>query len=58
MKDVGIKMKSVVIKTLEALKKQKTYFDGTLIPAKHLRLCGDDFKSDEYFFNSARKEAD
>ncbi len=51
-------MKSVIKKLLESVMKQKTYFDGVLIPAKHIRLCGDAFKDDEYFLNSARNEAD
>jgi ubiquinone/menaquinone biosynthesis C-methylase UbiE len=51
-------MKAFVRNALNAIKKQQTIFDGSVIPARHLRLCGDDFKDDAYFLNSARKEAD
>ena len=30
---------------------------SAILPAKHLRFCGDKFKDDEYFLNSAKAEA-
>ena len=31
--------------------------DGVLLPASYLRLCGDEFRDDAYFLQSARREA-
>lgn len=42
---------------LNLIKKQSCICDNTIIPAKHLRLCGQAFKDDEYFIRSARAEA-
>lgn len=51
-------MKSLISKTLNNFKAQKVHFQNTILPAKHLRFCGQDFKNDEFFLNSARSEAD
>lgn len=32
--------------------------DGLVLPAQHLRLCGQEFRDDAYFLRSARAEAD
>lgn len=51
-------MKSLVKKAASILQPKTTRYQNRVLPAKHLRLCGQEFKSDEYFLESARAEAD
>ena len=34
------------------------FCDGLVLPPKHLRFCGAEFKDDDYFLDSARREVD
>lgn len=51
-------MKSLVKRVVSGLRPKTTRYQKRVLPAKHLRLCGQDFKSDEYFLDSARAEAE
>lgn len=51
-------MKSLVKRAVSGLRPQTSRYQNRVLPAKHLRLCGQDFKSDEYFLDSARAEAE
>jgi SAM-dependent methyltransferase len=53
------------IRLIEIAKRLSTWFgldavrhDGRVLPAQHLRLCGQEFRDHAYFLQSARAEAD
>lgn len=50
-------MRKDIFKLIAKFRKQKCICNGTIIPARHLRFCGDAFKDDEYFIHSAVAEA-
>jgi len=38
--------------------KNKSVYNGVILPPRHLRFCGDEFKSDSYYFESSKLEAE
>ena len=51
-------MKAVISKILRKFRSPVSHYNNVLLPAPHLRLCGDLFKSDDFFLESAQHEAD
>lgn len=51
------KIKRKAAKLIRPQKSEYVHFGKAILPARGLRYCGDEFKDDEYFFNSSKKEA-
>lgn len=51
-------MKSMVLRILNNLKPREIKFKNTILPAKHLRFCGEEFRDNNKFLNSAIYEAE
>ena len=54
-------MKSLVIKIAGKVRTLFTpsivKYENKILPARHLRFCGEKFKEDKYFLETSRKEA-
>jgi len=51
------RVRGLLRNTYRELARDHVTLGSTVLPARHLRFCGDQFKSDEYFLASANAEA-
>jgi SAM-dependent methyltransferase len=51
-------LKRLIKKIIYPFRRKYTLYGGLIIPASHMRFCGNKFKSNKYFVDSAQKQVD